>query len=64
MGSKIRNHDEAEEITRIHRAELAAGQIPAPVLAERSTHTDLRLRRLRRRTTGWARQHAAPRRAA
>jgi hypothetical protein len=64
MGSKIRSHDEAEEITRVYRAKLAAGQIPAPVLAAPSPQTHLRLRRLRRGAGGWTRQQASPRRAA
>jgi hypothetical protein len=64
MGSKLKSHDEAQEITRAYRAKLAAGQIAAPVFEARSTHTELSLRRLRRRAGGWAREHAAPRRAA
>jgi hypothetical protein len=65
MGSKIRNHDAAEEIWRIHRAKLlVADQVPVPALAEASTQTDLHLRRLRRRAAGWASENVAPRRVA
>jgi len=65
MGSKLRNHDEAEESWRVHRAKLhVADHVPAPVLAEASTQTDLHLRRLRRRAAGWASENVAPRRVA
>ncbi len=65
MGSKIRTHDEADEICRVHRARLlAAEERPAPVLAEASPPLDLHLRRLRRGAAGWAAEHLAPRRVA
>ncbi|MGD0982179.1 MAG: hypothetical protein ABR946_11980 [Solirubrobacteraceae bacterium] len=65
MGSKIRTHDEAEEIWRVHRAKLpVADRVPAPVFAEASTQSDLHLRRLRRRAAGWAAENVAPRRVA